>query len=165
MERTIDINRENIVSLCPVELSHTDFLLKLFKECRPDLALIDGINENQKEAIIFQQFTIEQEQLSKVYPDAEFNIVMLNEESIGRLYVYHGKTSDHIIEIALLEKYRALGIGKKLMNKVIENAVGNGKNISLQVAWFNQGAYTFYKKLGFNTIKNNGVFCEMRYMI
>ena len=91
MKSTSDNYQENIVSLCPVELGHKDFLLQLFKECRPDLALIGGINEKQKDAIIFQQFTIEQEQLSKMYPDVEFNIVILNEEPVGRFYVYYDK--------------------------------------------------------------------------
>lgn len=165
MERTIDINEESIISLCPLKPSHIDFLLQLFKECRPDLAMIGGINEKQIEGIIFQQFAIEQEQLMKMYPDAEFNIVMLNEEPIGRLYIYHGKLSDHIVEIGLLESYRGLGIGKKIMTTAIKNALRKGKDVSLQVTWFNKGAYTFYEKLGFKPIENNGVFWEMRYMV
>lgn len=47
---------------------------------------------------------------------------------------------------------------------VIENAAKIGKPVRLQVAWFNQGAYGFYEKLGFKIIENNGVFYEMQYM-
>lgn len=165
MKSTSDNYLENIVSLCPMESYHDDFLLQLFKECRPDLAFIGNIDEEQKDAIIFQQFSIEQDQLSKMYPGAEFNIVMYNEEPIGRFYIDYGKLTDYIIEIGLLESYRGLGIGKRIMNMATENAFKKGKNVSLQVAWFNQVAYNFYEKLGFKTIENNGVFCEMRYMI
>lgn len=161
MERTIDINRENIVSLCPVESSHTDFLLQLFKECRPDLELIGGINEKQKEDIIFQQFTLEQEQLIKMYPDVEFNVVMLNEKPVGRIYIYHGETADRILEIGLLAEYRNLGIGRKLITTAIENAIRKNKSVRLQVAWFNQRAYKFYKEIGFRVIENQGVSFEM----
>lgn len=161
MERTIDINRENIVSLCPVEPSHTDFLLKLFNECRPDLELIGGINEKQKEDIIFQQFTLEQEQLIKMYPDVEFNVVMLNEKPVGRIYIHHGETADRILEIGLLAEYRNLGIGRKLITTAIENAIKKNKSVRLQVAWFNQRAYKFYKEIGFRVIENQGVSFEM----
>ena len=164
MHNIMGNHQENVVSLCQVESSHKDFLLQLFKECRQDLALVGNLTEKQKDNFILQQFTIEQEQLSKVYPDAEFNIVMFNEKPVGRFYIYHGKLLNHIVEIGLLEAYRGLGIGKKIINMAIENALKNGKNVSLQVAWFNQGAHNFYEKLGFKTIENNGVFCEMRYM-
>lgn len=163
MKSIADNYREKVISFCPITLDHKDFLLQLFKECRPDLAFIDGINEKQKDAIIFQQFAIEQEQLNKMYPNAEFNIVMLNEETIGRFYVYHGKESDHIIEIGLLESYRGLGIGKKIMDKAIENAVEKKKTVSLQVAWFNRNAYLFYEKLGFNLIEDKIIFQKMEY--
>lgn len=164
MERTIDINEESIISLCPLKPSHTDFLLQLFKECRPDLALIGNLNEKQKDDFILQQFTIEEDQLSKMYPDAEFNIVMLNEKPIGRFYVYHSKLSDHIVEIGLLESYRGLGIGKKIMITAIENALRKGNELSLQVAWFNQRAYSFYERLGFRVIEDNLVLKKMQYM-
>lgn len=164
MKSTSDNYLENIVSLCPVESCHEDFLLQLFKECRPDLEFIGNLHGKQKDAIIFQQFTIEQDQLSKMYPDAEFNIVMLNREPIGRLYIYYGKTTDRILEIGLLEKYRSLGIGKKLVIKVIQNATKMNKNVSLQVAWFNQRAYGFYEKLNFKIVKNIGISYEMYYM-
>ncbi|WP_459481356.1 GNAT family N-acetyltransferase [Clostridium saccharoperbutylacetonicum] len=165
MKSTSDNYLENIVSLCPIEICHKEFLLQLFKECRPDLAFIGNIEEQQKEALIFQQFSIEQEQLNTMYPNAEFNIVMFNKEPIGRFYINYGSLSDHIVEIGLLESYRGLGIGKKIMNMAIENALKMGKNISLQVTWFNQGAHDFYEKLGFKTIEDNGVFCEMIYTI
>lgn len=155
--------KDNIVSLLPVESTHKDFLLKLFKECRPDLALITSINEKQTDDIIYQQFTIEQEQLIIMYPNAEYNIVIFNGQLIGRLYINHGDTVDRILEIGLLDEYRSLGIGKELVTKVIQNALKKNKSVNLQVAWFNNMAYEFYEKMGFEVIENKGVFYEMQY--
>lgn len=107
---------------------------------------------------------MEQEQLMQMYPDAELNIVMLDGEAVGRLYIHHGESADRILEIGLLEQYRGMAIGGKLVNAVIENAAKAGKTVRLQVAWFNQGAYAFYEKLGFKVIENNGVFYEMQYI-
>ena len=164
MKIATDDYQENIISLCPVESNHKEVLLQLFRECRPDLELMGNIDEKQKDAIIFQQFTIEQDQLRKMYPNAEFNIVMFNEEPIGRFYIYYGEEFHHIIEIGLLESYRGLGIGKAIMSAAISNAVQKGKKIYLQVAWFNQNAYLFYEKLGFRVIEDNIAFKKMQYM-
>lgn len=164
MKQTIDISKENIISLCPIKPKHADFLLQLFKECRPDLAMIGNFNEKQKEDFILQQFTIEQEQLIKTYPDAEFNIVILNKEPIGRLCIHYGKTADRILEIGIFAKYRSLGIGRKLITTIIENTKKKNKNVRLQVAWFNQRAYKFYKEIGFKVIENQGVSFEMEYI-
>jgi Acetyltransferases len=152
------------ISLCPVEPSHKDFLLKLFKECRPDLALINGISEEIKTTVILQQFTMEQLQLQQMYPEAELNIVMLHKEAVGRLYLLRGKNEVRVLVIGLLEKYRCRGIGRKLMTAVIKNAINTGKTVSLQVAWFNQSAYAFYEKIGFKVIENKEVALEMQYI-
>ena len=53
MSKTAGDYQETSISFCPEKLDHKDFLLQLFKECRPDLAFIDGIDEKQKDAIIF----------------------------------------------------------------------------------------------------------------
>ncbi|WP_297417475.1 GNAT family N-acetyltransferase [Clostridium sp.] len=156
---------EEIISLQKVKLEESEFLLKIFKESNPELLYICGLGEEEKRVILLQQFTIETKQLMQIYPNAEFNIVMLNEEPIGKLYINYGKTADRIIEIALLEEYRGRGIGKELIEIVIKNAKKAGKNVRLQVAWFNQNAYGLYKKLGFQVIENKEVFFEMEYRI
>ncbi|MDP4145256.1 MAG: GNAT family N-acetyltransferase [Bacillota bacterium] len=152
-----------IISLQPILPSDNDFLLKVFKECRTDLAFISGMNEEQKSNIIRQQFVIEQYQLKQTYPEAELNLVMFNGQPVGRLYINYGKNEDRIIAIGLLESYRFLGIGKKIMISVIETAAEKGKAVSLQVAWFNKSAYAFYEKLGFKVVEDNGVMYEMKY--
>lgn len=156
--------KKTIISLYPVEPSYKDFLLKVFTESRPELSLINGVSEEQKASIILEQFIIEQKQLLQIYPEAELNIVMLNNQPVGRLYVHHGENADRILEIGLLEEYRGLGIGRKLVSTVIENSAQLGKVVRLQVAWFNQGAYAFYARIGFKVIKNQGVSFEMQYM-
>lgn len=159
-------NNEQIlsISLVPVQSRHDEFLLQVFKESRIDLAYINGISEEQKSMIILQQYKIEQEQLKQMYPNAKFNIVMMNEKTVGRLYIHNGEISDRILQIGLLEEYRGMGIGKMLVKLVIEDAMKRGKNVQLQVAWFNEAAYRFYEKLGFKIIENNGVAYEMQYM-
>jgi ribosomal protein S18 acetylase RimI-like enzyme len=156
-------NKINGISLCPIEPKDNEFLLRVFKESRPDLNLINDISEEQRESIILEQFKMEKQQLEQIYPNAEFSIIKLNEEPIGRIYIYYGETTNRIVEIGLLEDYRGLGIGQRLMTTVIGNATKMKKNVRLQVAWFNQRAYKFYERIGFKVIENQEVFFEMEY--
>lgn len=149
---------ESVVENC------NEFLLKVFKEIHPELNYINGVTEEEREELICQQFKVEQSQLIQMYPKAKLNIIMLNEKPIGIIYISHGETSDRILQIGILEDYRGLGIGKKVMNKIIKESVKRGKTVSLQVAWFNQRAYVFYEKLGFKVVENNTVFYEMQYI-
>jgi len=164
MKNTLSDEQENIISLCTVTPCHKEFLLKVFAESRWDLALISGVSEEQRAGIILEQYSIEQQQMAQMYPEASLNIVMLNNRPIGRLYIHYGERADRILEMGLLENHRKMGAGKKVMTIVIENALEKGKTVSLQVAWFNQGAYGFFEKLGFKAIRNNGIFYEMHYM-
>jgi len=157
-------DKVNNISMCPVEANHSEFLFKVFTQSRPDLAFIDAVNEEAKTSILYQQFKIEEQQFIEMCPKAEFNIVMLNNQPIGRLYIYYGENTDRILQIGLIEKYRAMGIGKKIVTMIIEAALRKGKTVSLQVAWFNQRAYNFYEKLGFKVVENKGVSYEMHYM-
>lgn len=164
MKENQNYNDFSDISLCPIEPQYNEFLFKVFKESRPELNLINDISEEQKTNIILQQFTMEHQQLIQMYPNAELNIVMLNKEPVGRIYINYGQTSVRILEIGVLEQYRGLGIGKKILTRVIKEAEKNEKTVNLQVAWFNQSAYTFYERIGFKVVENNGVVSEMQYM-
>ncbi|AGY75266.1 GNAT family N-acetyltransferase [Clostridium autoethanogenum] len=165
MKETTNENESNSISLCPAEPKDYEFLLKVFKEGRPELNFISNLSEEKKEDIIVEQFKIQQQQLARMYPKAEFYIVKLNDESVGRLYLHRGEANYRILEIGLLEQYRNQGIGRRTMKLIIENAIKERKNLSLQVIWFNNKAFLFYEKLGFKITENNNIFCEMQYII
>lgn len=157
-------NQEISISVRLAECKDYHILYRVFKESRWDLNFIDDIDEEQKEIIISQQFIAEKEQLKVIYPKAEFYIIMLNNIPIGRLYMNYGKWEDRVLEIGLLEEYRKRGIGSIIINRVIKKSVEAGKNVSLQVTWFNHKAYRFYEGLGFQVTENNGVTYEMKYI-
>lgn len=168
IEGCIKENEDLICSNFNISLGTSDrvdetVLLKIFKECRPELECISNIPEEQKEAVIAQQFSIEKQQLMIIYPEAELNIIFCDGKPIGRIYIYYGKSTDRILEIGLLKEYRGQGIGQSVIRKVIEKAVDKEKTVSLQVAWFNRDACRLYQKLGFQIVEDKGVVCEMIY--
>ncbi|SHK52194.1 Acetyltransferase (GNAT) family protein [Clostridium cavendishii DSM 21758] len=152
------------ISLCLEDKRHKNFLIRLFKESHEELNLITNINEEEKEKIIYSQFIMEQQQLRQAYPEAKLNIIICNNEPIGKLYINYGYKEERILEIGILKKFRRQGICKKIVTKVIEEALVKEKAVSLQVAWFNVVAYNFYENLGFKVIEDKGAFYEMKYI-
>lgn len=153
------------ISLCLEETSHKNFLIKLFKECHEELDLITNINEEQKENIIHAQFSMEQQQLKQAYPKAKLNIITCNNEPIGNLYINYGHKENRILEIGILKEFRKQGICKSVVAELIEKSLSKGKDVSLQVAWFNDVAYAFYENLGFKITEEKGAFYEMKYSV
>lgn len=63
-------------------------------------------------------------------------------------------TRGHVLAIAIAPEYRLQGIGKALMNRVIQHFLDNGiKSVWLEVRASNRGALMFYKKLGFYEVR------------
>ena len=151
------------ISLELLEAKHNEAVMKIFKESHPYLSGICGISEEQKNNIITQQFTIEQEQMISMYPEAELNMIIYEEKPVGIIYLYYGEKAHRILEIGLLEEYRGRGIGSHIVNRVIDNAVEKKKAVFLQVSWFNEAAYRFYEKLGFKLVENKGIAYEMKF--
>lgn len=138
------------------------FLLSLFSGGRADLEWAD-LSEKDKDELIRRQYFIQQKQLLTYYPFAEYNIVLLGEQPIGRIYIYKGETVYRILDIILLPQYRRMGIGTKLLKDILREAAVLCKGVELEVAWYNDSATRLYKKLGFHTIEDKGVCCEMQW--
>lgn len=158
-----DVVEPNGIVLCPVNNDDESFIFSIFASSRPDLEWMTGLGEVMKAELIRQQFMCEQEYLKREYPDAALSIVLLEGEPIGRLYVHRGAKTFRVIAIALLPEYRGRGIGKDLLSGILKEASEAGKQVRLKVAWFNYSARSLYERLGFSTIEDTGVYCEMQW--
>ena len=151
------------ITLRPVHSGDEPFVFRLFTASRPDLEWITGISEDIKDSLVSQQYRYEQEQMLKEHPEGDFCIILLGGEPVGRLYVYCGIKILRIMAISLLPEYRGRGIGGKLLAGILKEAAGAGKQVRLQVAWYNSYARAFYEKLGFVVVEDAGVYCEMQW--
>ena len=76
-------------------------------------------------------------------------------------YSWTGKTI-YLDDLYVLENYRGLGIGNKLLDKIIETAkTENCKKVRWQVSNWNNKAIEFYKKRG-ATIDEVEINCDLR---
>jgi ribosomal protein S18 acetylase RimI-like enzyme len=155
-----DISR---IDLKPISIDDEEFIYQIFISSRPDLEWIGGVDVNQKDKLIHQQFICEHEYLQKEYPNAKLYVVLLSDIPVGRVYINKGEKFFHIITMAMLPKYRSKGIGSKLFEIFMKEASDAGKQINFQVSWFNYSARVLYERLGFNVIRDTGVYCEMQW--
>lgn len=141
-------------------------LLAIYGSTRKEeLSRVPHWTEAQKEAFIAQQFHAQDDYYKKVYPNADYDIILQSKEPAGRLYVERRLVEGtiRIIDIALLPQFRSQGIGESLLLDLQEEARQAGKTLSIHVEQFNR-ALNLYKRLGFDIIhETHGVYLFMEW--
>jgi len=83
-----------------------------------------------------------------------FLVAKINKEIVGYTIGEKNENSGLIISIAVKKEWRRKGIGRKLIEKLLENFKKEGiKNIFLHVREENKEAINFYQALGFRIIE------------
>jgi ribosomal-protein-alanine N-acetyltransferase len=92
-------------------------------------------------------------ELSKKWPDG-FLVAKLDKEIVGYAIGEKDKDSGLIISVAVKKEWRRRGIGKRLIEKLLENFKKEGmKIVFLHVREENREAINFYQALGFRIIE------------
>ena len=128
----------------------------LYASTRDDLTGIAGWNQPQLDALLRMQFDAQRVQYNRQYPQASFQIVLLDGTTVGRLYVNYTPEEVRLIDISLLPDVRGHGIGRSLLERVIAEADRLGAPVTLHVAVRNP-ARRLYERLGFCALTEDGV--------
>lgn len=151
------------INFRPITEKDESILYDIFLSSRPDLYQLVLTNDSFSTNLIKQQFELSQSYMNKDELSSRY-LISYEDEVAGKVFLRHGDTVDEIASIALLPKYRNMGIGSYVIEKIINNATENKKKIKLQVAWYNDDAKRLYERLGFREIRNHGVYVDMSYM-
>ena len=132
----------------PITDADLPFLLRLYASTRVDeLAQVPWTDE-QKAAFIVQQFEAQHAWWQEHYAGARFDLVLVDGEPAGRLYVDVWPREIRIVDIALEPAHRGGGIGTMLLRQVFAEGDAAGKPVSIHVEVFNP-ARRLYGRLGF----------------
>jgi GNAT superfamily N-acetyltransferase len=136
------------VTLRPITDADLPFLLQLYASTRvEELAQVPWTDE-QKAAFIVQQFQAQHAWWQEHYTGARFDLVLVDGEPAGRLYVDVWEREVRVVDIALWPAHRGTGIGSMLLGRVFEEGDAVGKPVSIHVEVFNP-ARRLYDRLGF----------------
>lgn len=141
-----------------------EFLFRVYVASRwEEMALPDEWPAAQKDALLRFQFRTQDTHYRARYPRARYDVIVRDGKDIGRLYVEHTSREVRIVDIALLPAHRNQGIGRALIQAVLDDAECSGKIVSLHVE-LHKPAKALYQRMGFTVAADGGVYQLMRWI-
>jgi ribosomal protein S18 acetylase RimI-like enzyme len=132
------------------------FLLQVYGSTRAyEMAMVPWTDE-QKAAFVTQQFQAQRSYYRERKPDAQYQVILEDDERVGRLYVDREDAPIHIMDITVLPQYRKRGIGTYLMKKILEEATVSRRRVEIYVETFT-GFVAFFEALGFTRKAEEGI--------
>jgi ribosomal protein S18 acetylase RimI-like enzyme len=139
------------------------FIERLYGNTRQwEMDLLVDWSDEEKAAFIKQQHNAQHSYYQQVFPAARYELILQDGEPIGRLYVDRREDEHRIIDISLLDTHRGQGIGGKIMQDLLDEAVAAGKLVRIHVE-HNNPAMHLYDRLGFKKIEEQGVYWLMEW--
>lgn len=119
-------------------------------------------SDEQKAAFVSMQFEAQRSYYREIYPDAAYDVVLVDGEEAGRLYVARLAGEIRVVDIALLPAYRGRGVGATLLTGILDEGRASGRTVVIHVEHENR-ARTLYDRLGFLPVEEVGVYTRMEW--
>lgn len=124
-----------------------EFMFQVFTSTRPEMAL-SGWPAREIENFLRWQFRLQDSQYHQNYPDAAFEVVLVDGGPAGRIYRNRTEKALHLIELTLLPEFRGRGIGGRIFSDLVQEADRSSLLLTLQVEVSN-AIEGYYRRLGF----------------
>jgi GNAT superfamily N-acetyltransferase len=138
------------------------FLRRLFASVRQEELDLTGWNRAQCEAFLAMQFEAQRQTYRTIFAQAQFAIILLESEAIGRIIIDRTPEEIRVVDMALLTEHRGKEIGTKLMRELQSEAAQNKKPLRLRV-YLDCRAKRFYERLGFRKLDESGLHEQMEW--
>ena len=151
------------VSLRPVTDADQEFLVGVYASTRAaELAQVEW-DEGQKDAFVRWQFAMQRQEYDARYPDARYEVILVDDQPAGRIWVGADDTQIRLLDIALLTEFQNRGVGGYLLQQLIDEARRANKPLRHMVFMLNDNAHRFYERLGFVEIDDVGGYKHMEW--
>ena len=150
------------VTFRPIRDDDYEFLYRVYASTREEELQQTSWDDAQKEQFLRFQFTAQGQYYQQHFTDARFEVILLAEHPVGRLYVDRRADEIRVIDIALLPEHRGAGIGGGIMHDLLAEATESGKPVRLHVEHHNR-AVRLYERMGFTTIGEHGIYSLMEW--
>ncbi len=153
----------DILKLRPATKDDEAFLLSLYGSTRDqELSQVEW-QEGQRELFLKWQFEMQRREYDARFPDAEYNVVFIDDQRAGRIWIGRGEDEIRLLDIALLPEFQRRGAGTILLQRLIDEAAVAGKPLRHMVFVLNNDAHRFYERLGFVVIEDLGAYKHMEW--
>lgn len=147
-------------TLRPFSSDDQNFLFQLYADTRQEEITSFGWPVAQQETFLRMQFNAQQGWYGMAYPGADHQLIVVENESAGRILVFREKDANRLVDIALLSRFRSHGIGAQLVRRLIEKSSAEGLPVRLQVFKTNRARH-LYQRLGFIETGDDGMYLQM----
>jgi ribosomal protein S18 acetylase RimI-like enzyme len=155
--------RDRHVSLRTVTPADAAFVREVYASTRDgEMALVDW-DDAAKQQFLDQQFRAQSEHWAINHGGADFDLILVDGDPIGRLYVERSDEEIHLLDIAVLAAHRDSGVGTRLVRELMDEAERAGLPLRLHVEMFNDGARRLYDRLGFTPVAERGLYVLMEW--
>ena len=156
-----ETNRLNL-SLRRAEAADEPFLEAVYADSRRDELAPFGWSREQEDAFFKMQFQMQSRAYQMQFPDADYYIVELNGEPVGRLIVQRGEKEIRLVDVSLPAEFRNRGIGTFLLEQ-LKTEAGSNRVLSLRVLKTNAGAKRLYERLGLVAVQESDLHFTMQW--
>jgi ribosomal protein S18 acetylase RimI-like enzyme len=149
-----------LARLRPTVDADRGFLIDVYASTREAELAEVGWDEATKRAFVEQQFSAQDEHYRTHYPGATLDLIEVDGEPAGRLYVHRGPSEIRIMDVALAPRFRNRGIATGLLRELIAEADASTRKLSIHVE-MNNPARSLYERLGFTPAGEHGIYMLM----
>ena len=143
------------VTLRPITEADQPFLMAVYGATRAAEIARANWDADTAARFVRMQFDAQHAHYRQHHPHGTFDVVLLDGEAAGRLYVSRSSTNLHVVDIALLPAWRGRGAGSTLMQRLFDEARPDAKSVTVHVEIENP-ALAWYQRLGFKEISTSG---------
>lgn len=126
-----------------------EFLLDVYASTRADEMALVNWDEATKRAFLKSQSEAQRRDYESNYPDADHQVVLVDGQRAGRIWVWRDDAEIHLLDIALLPEFQNRGVGTILLGRLIEESEATRVPLRHTVFLYNADAARFYERLGF----------------
>ena len=138
------------------------FLFTLYASVREEELEATGWAGAARDDFLQMQFRAMRRGYRSMFPQAQFSIIMLEGEPVGRLVLNRASDELRVVDITLLPAARGQGLGGNLLRSIVAEARHSGRRVRLHVL---KGARAerLYERLGFRQINDAGLYEQMEW--
>ena len=151
------------ITLRPVDPERDrEFLLRVYGESRDDVQRLVDWTPEQKQAFVASQFALQDAYYREHFPEASFDVIEVDGDAAGRLYVDRRDDEIRVIDIALLRAFRRRGVGSHFLRALLDGAGASDRTVTIHVEQDNP-ALGLYEQLGFRRQGEVGIHWFMEW--
>lgn len=134
-----------------------ELLYAVYASTRAEELAVVPWTDAQREAFLRMQFDAQDRCWREQKPATTWDVILLDGQPGGRLYVNRLADEIRIVDIALLPEHRGRGVGSLLIGRLLDEGSETGRPVTIHVERNNR-ARALYERLGFSQIGTTGVY-------